>query len=127
MVDDGPRRDRDDLPNLARVGDEVFEVLRAPERRFVLYFLLEHPTVSVDELADVVTGWEGAGTHGMATRDDRERVRADLLHRHLPKLSGAGMVEYDRGTGTVRSTLRSPVENRLVRWAYRREGAGGRR
>ncbi|MFC4437150.1 hypothetical protein ACFO3C_05525 [Halostagnicola sp. GCM10023398] len=39
------------------VIDDAFSVLRNRNRRYALYFLLEHETASLEEVADVVTGW----------------------------------------------------------------------
>lgn len=125
MGHDGGERDSKMPPDIVGVDDAVFDVLANAERRFAIYYLLEHRTASVEDLADVVTGWSGAATHGMATPEDWDRVHAGLLHRHLPAMSDAGLVEYDAAAGTVRLTISSPTVVELVRWALQREGAEG--
>lgn len=98
---DGPERGRS-----AEV-DATFEVLSAAERRHALYYLREHEAATLDELATVVAGWLRAREDeaGVATPEDRERVRAELHHVHLPRLAAAGIVCYDLDSGEV--TLRA--------------------
>ncbi|MFC4543821.1 hypothetical protein ACFO5R_17995 [Halosolutus amylolyticus] len=84
--------------------DHGFVALRNQERRYALYFLLEQETASVAELADVVVGWMGASTNGMATRRERDRAYRTLVHQHVPVLVEFGIVDYDGGTKTVSMT-----------------------
>lgn len=39
-----------------------------------------------------------------------ETIRAKLHHSHLPKLSEAGVIDYDRRQGTIRFTPTPPLE-----------------
>lgn len=80
------------------IDDRLFEALSDRHRRYALYFLLEHGSVSVEELADVVVGWLYATEPGMVSRAQRDRIHIDLVHRHLPVLEAAEMVSIDEGT-----------------------------
>jgi hypothetical protein len=89
-----------DLDALRAVGDdpdldELFGVLSDRQARLTLAYLSERPTVTLDDLADVVTGAEAAATDDVATPADRKRVRVRLYHVVLPKLVDAGYVEFD--------------------------------
>lgn len=104
------------LDRLDDVDDAVFAALADRERRAVVYFLHEHGTATVAELADVVTGWVH-GARGVATSDDRERVRVALHHVHLPRLAAAGLVTYDADGQRVELATLTAAEEALVAWA----------
>ncbi|WP_255169733.1 DUF7344 domain-containing protein [Natrononativus amylolyticus] len=93
-----PHGDSHDRDRGADSMDELFTALRNRDRRYALYFLLEHRTVSVDELADVVAGWTRATAYGMASRRVRDHVLLTLRHRHVPALVEAGLVRTENGT-----------------------------
>lgn len=99
MPDD---RRHPDAPSL-RGGDvdDAFATLRNRERRFALYFLLEHETAPIEELADVVVGWTAASTGATASRRRRNRVYVDLVHSHVPAMADAGLVSYDETDANV--------------------------
>lgn len=87
---------------MARCQDEVavheridrsLDLLGSAYRRRVVYVLRENRTATIDELADAVVD------AGLA--DDRDRVRASLVHVHLPKLRDFDVVEYAGLDGTV--------------------------
>ena len=74
----------------------VFELLSDPRRRFVVSYLQDCRRTKLDELADVVTGWEESRRgDAIATREKREAVAVRLHHVDLPKLAAAGVLEYD--------------------------------
>lgn len=82
--------------------DAVFDVLRSPRRRYVLYQLSERSEpMGVDALAARVAAWEDEPDGGGADGDDRRRVLASLHHTHLPKLIELGLVEYDEAERRV--------------------------
>lgn len=100
------------------IDDEVFVAFRNRHRRYVLYYLSEHEAVPVDELADVLAGWEALES-GFATRDDWAALRATLRHRHLPLLEDAGLIDRDDGRVT-RADWAEPVPT-FVRRGIERE------
>lgn len=108
---------------LGPVDDEVIATLADEERRVVLYFLREHGSASLSELADVVTGWTRT-ERGVASPEDRDRVRAALHHVHLPKLESVGLVSYDADSQTVRPQSLSAPEAALLEWASELDAAG---
>lgn len=64
-------------------------------RRIASAMLDQDGLVTVDDLTGL-----------LADRDaDRETVRLNLYHRHLPKLDDAGVVEYDWRSGDVVLTV----------------------
>ncbi|MCU4741761.1 hypothetical protein OB955_17670 [Halobacteria archaeon AArc-m2/3/4] len=103
------------------VSDDVFTAMQHRDRRYTLYFLLEHDGTSVDELADVVTGWTHVGEYGMVGRADWTRVYTALLHQHLPMMESAGLLVFDREGGVIDRTEWSPSLVRIVRLAHNAE------
>jgi DNA-binding transcriptional ArsR family regulator len=65
--------------------DMVFDMLRAPRRRYILHRLHERrePT-TVSSLANWLTHYEPTA--------DPERIELSLTHSHLPKLENAGLI-----------------------------------
>lgn len=75
--------------------DTVFRVLSHERRRAVIRELSDQDEVAVGELVTTVfTTAAGLGTN-------REGVKADLYHTHLPKLDEADVIDYDADTETV--------------------------
>lgn len=97
--------------------DVLFDVLGDQTRRRLLWYLLDESSASVDELTDVLVGWELAGSWVVDT-DRRGRIAASLHHVHLPKLVAAGLVDYDRDAGTVSLASLAPSVAEMVRFAY---------
>jgi hypothetical protein len=79
-------------------------VLRAvsdPRRREVLYYLREHDTATIGELARHCAAVETGESPEDVPTERYERIRTQLHHTHLPKLTDALVVEYDERTNTV--------------------------
>lgn len=103
------------------LDDDVYRALASRRRRYAVYALMEWDRVSMDELADVLTGWLYASEYRMATPDDRNRLITELRHEHVHMLRKAGLAGYDSsGDGLVLPELAYPVA-RLLRWARRNE------
>ncbi|QSW98341.1 DUF7344 domain-containing protein [Haloterrigena alkaliphila] len=81
--------------------DDAFLALRDRDRRFALYFLLEHETASVAELADVVTAWSHAADGGVIEPQCRNQRYRRLLQTHVPKLADVGVVAHDEEADRV--------------------------
>lgn len=81
--------------------DLVFGLLSSGRRRRLLYRLDGARVVTVEELAAHVAA-EDLGVPVAEVGDEhRERVEAELLANHLPRLEDAGVLEYDRRSGDV--------------------------
>jgi DNA-binding transcriptional ArsR family regulator len=74
--------------------DRLLDALSHRRRRHALYELRgADGAVAVADLADAVAADLDAA---------RDRVAASLHHHHVPKLSDAGLVDYDDRSGDVR-------------------------
>ena len=82
-------------PTVSPSADDLYAALARYPRRRVLSYLLEQPTASVDELADLLVGWEAAARDRSMGPDERTRVLLELVHVHLPHLDDAELVVYD--------------------------------
>lgn len=95
--------------------DEFLELLADRRRRYALYCLDEadETVVSLEELSDQVVqrerNWDDDGT---PAEDHGENVRIELHHNHLPRLSDAGLIDYDSRTKTVNNREGSS----LIKW-----------
>ena len=75
----------------------LFELLADDRRRYALHYLSRKVgAVDLSELAEQIALQEGE-----PTRDHYDRVLTGLYHRHLPRLTDAGVVRYDPERETV--------------------------
>lgn len=75
----------------------IFGLLADERRQLTLRYLAQSVgAVHLSDLADQIALWEGEHT-----ADRYERVATSLVHTHLPKLSAAGLVDYDREADLV--------------------------
>ena len=96
--------------------DQFYRALASARRRRLLSFVIEHADSTVDELATVLAGWETTETGTMATDEDHDQLRLELMHVHLPLLEDLGLVEYDADTGVVRvDDVDAAVEDLITR------------
>ena len=83
--------------------DLVFEVLKSPRRRYVLYYLRKNGGwIDLSDVTEQVAAWENDTTIGELESEQRKRVYISLYQTHLPKLDEAGVVEYDQTRGVIR-------------------------
>ena len=102
--------DGDDYPP----PDDLFKALANSKRRRVLAALPDGSEMSVDELTDILVGWQSTAD-GPANPDEWAKVKIELVHAHLPLLADAGLVTYeDEEIG--RAAYPEPVEE-LVTFA----------
>lgn len=89
------------VPSL--VGPNVVDVLSSRRRRYVLYYLLDSSdgVTELDDLADQLQRWERAADDEVPD-DHGVRIATALHHVDLPKLSDAGIVDFDPRSGAVR-------------------------
>jgi len=90
--------------------DELIELVGDRRRRSVLCVLRQEPknTLEFDELVETLHA--DGSTEGSA--DGRE-VALDLHHKHLPRLTDADVLTYDRKTETVRYESDADLESVL--------------
>lgn len=74
--------------------DRFYRALANHRRRIAIRVLETNRVMELDALADAIASREPDGR-------DEEEVRITLVHQHLPLLSDAGIVEYDRDAGRV--------------------------
>jgi len=102
--------------------DDLFRALANDKRRRLLTVLDDEEPTGLDDLTDVLVGWE-ATIDGPAGPDEWAQVKIELVHAHLPLLSDAGLVTHDTEADEVSlESLPTPVES-LVTFAGQYEEA----
>lgn len=84
--------------------EAIFKCLTDPQRRYILYYLQEHETATVDELARQIAAWETEQSPGDVSSEQRERIATALHHQHLPTLADALFIDYDQRSESIRYT-----------------------
>ena len=95
--------------------DQFYRALRSVHRRRLLYYLLDNPESTVQEIATVLCGWQASTTGTMKTPEDRSDVLLVLKHNHLPRLADAEMVDYNPQNGTVHLESLHPFVADIIR------------
>lgn len=105
----------------ARFADDVFyRALAAQPRRRLLSYLLDREQCSIEELVDVLCGWETTSSR-MVDSERAHQVHIELVHNHLPLLEAAGLLQYDPSDGeVVAEPLAAPV-GELIRRSVQAE------
>ncbi|WP_276301940.1 DUF7344 domain-containing protein [Halorussus lipolyticus] len=94
--------------------DSVFRALSDHRRRYVCHYLLQaDDSLRVDALAELLTASMTEKTRAVLTSAEIEKTRTELRRIHLPKLTEAGIVEYDDEREVVRLTESPGVANTL--------------
>lgn len=96
-------------------ASEILEVLTDRERRSVLYHLQEETVADVDDVARTVAAATADVPPDGVDERERSRVHDRLVHLHLPKMVDAGLVEWDRRSGTVRYAHPPDVLSAILR------------
>lgn len=114
MGENSSKRERNEHPHDAGRGtppgladDRLYRALASRPRRRLLYYLLDSAEASVEELAEMLLGWEASGERTQAQQYDRTII--SLRHTHLPALADAGLLAYDPSTATA--TIRKLDDN----------------
>lgn len=82
--------------------DELLAALADSRRRNIVYYLRDAEQITIETLSRQVASWEHDTPASETTPEMRENALLDLTHAHLPALSEAGLVEYDRRSGAIR-------------------------
>lgn len=81
--------------------DTVFTLLADSRRRYVCYHFLKTEYATLENLSRRIAGWEAGVAPRAVSEDDREAVAVSLVHKHLPRLADADVVDYDVRSGDV--------------------------
>lgn len=101
MQDDEAATDDEESASLELEKDVVFELLKNHRRRNVLTHIRDHGETALGDLAEAIAAEENDTTVTDLSADERKRVYIGLYQTHLPKMDGAGVVEYDQNRGVV--------------------------
>lgn len=73
--------------------NEVFKSLATPEKRQALYVMRHLEEVDLDDLVANLQ---------LPSGKSYDQMRTSIAHVHMPQLEGAGLLEYERDSDTVR-------------------------
>jgi hypothetical protein len=91
--------------------DTIFELLRNDRRRRVLEYLDENDgEATLSDLAERIAAIENDTTEQALSSQQRKRVYVGLYQCHLPKMDGAGVIDFDENRGDV---VRKPAADQL--------------
>jgi predicted transcriptional regulator len=100
-VDDGGKTEEESHASPLR-KETVFEMLGNERRRHVIDLLREEKAArSLDSLAKRVAARENDTTVDALAARERKRVYTSLQQTHLPKMDDAGILAFDKNSGTV--------------------------
>lgn len=95
---------------------EVFELLSADRRQAVLIYLdATDGSTTLGEMAEHIACKECGCSRSELTSQQRKRVYVGLYQCHLPKMSEAGVIDYNSDRGTLSLGDRS---ERLLKYLY---------
>ncbi|WP_254763740.1 DUF7344 domain-containing protein [Natrinema marinum] len=101
----GERFDPDPFVLRAAAGelpvDDVLRLLTDRYARYAIVYLHDHPTVTLEELADVVVATDASVRGSIAEPSDRDPIRTQLYHVILPRLEALGFVAFDAEANAV--------------------------
>lgn len=101
--------------------DNLFRAVADSDRRRLLAVLAGESEMALDDLADVLVGWEST-VDGPAGPDEWAQVKIELVHMHLPLLAEAGLITHDDDDVVRLAANPAPVEE-LVTFATEYEEA----
>lgn len=82
--------------------DDVFDLLRLEQRRYVLYYLEQQDRpVPISEVAMKVQEWENEAVSPQDFDNIVEELTIQLQHRDIPKLRKAEYIEYDPASNEI--------------------------
>lgn len=86
--------------------NDTFEVLSNRRRRYMLHYLKgsEERARELSDISTQVAAWENEIDPDSITYADRKNVHTSLYQFHAPKMERAGIIEYNRPSGTIRLT-----------------------
>ena len=80
----------------------LFDILSNRRRRYAVFAISGTEEVELGTLAERIAAWENEQPESAVTSDERKRVYTSLQQSHIPKLSEAGLVDYDDRASVVR-------------------------
>lgn len=75
--------------------DRYLRALNDRHRRQVLYYLDDHGTANVEELARHIAAPESNHSSSGVPEEEWTPIQTQLYHQHLPRLEEYGIVDYD--------------------------------
>lgn len=81
--------------------DAIFALLADHRRRYALWYLREHGSMRLPDLAEEVARRKYDTTIPELPEEEIKHLYMDLWHTHIPKLADADVVRYNQDRDTV--------------------------
>lgn len=82
--------------------DRYLRALSDRDRRYLLYYLDEHGSGEIEEIARYIVARESNRSLSSISEEDSKRMQAKLHHEHLPRLRDYGVIDFDERQGDIR-------------------------
>lgn len=92
--------------NTQELSEEIiFDMLQNSRRRYSIDYLKQaNSPVELRKLVDQIAAWETDKETWEVSSNERQRVHVSMLQSHIPALSEAGLIQYDREAKTLKLT-----------------------
>lgn len=89
--------------------DAMLDILANPHRRYMIEYLREQPdeTAAFEDVTKYIIARVGQLQGRQPNHDD---VQVNIQHHHIPKMSDAGILEFDVRSQTIRYRPNEPIE-----------------
>lgn len=101
--------------------DEILSALSTKSRRYILYYLQEAETATLDDLTRQLVAWETNQPPADVAEGAIERKRVQVYHHHLPKLAESHLIEFDERSGAVRYKHPPTLLEQFLSWCAKLE------
>lgn len=81
--------------------DRILLALSEPQRRYLLYYLQRQGDAYIEQASRFIAACEGDCEPCEVSEDQASRIKRELYHVHLPKLSEENIIDYDRRSGAM--------------------------
>lgn len=81
--------------------DRILLALSEPQRRYLLYYLERQGDAYIEQASRFIAACEHDCETGEVSEDRASKVKRELYHVHLPKLSEENIIDYDRRSGAM--------------------------
>ncbi|WP_425433256.1 DUF7344 domain-containing protein [Haloarcula nitratireducens] len=84
--------------------DKILTALADNRRRTTLYYLQEHQTLPLPDVAELVAEREHEATVAELSGEEVKRIYLSLYHTHVPRLVDAALAHYEQEDDLVAAT-----------------------
>ncbi|QLG47435.1 DUF7344 domain-containing protein [Natrinema halophilum] len=84
--------------------DDVLRLFADRHARYAVVYLIDNPTPTLEDLADVIAAKDATNESTIAAPADRNQIRTHLYHAILPRIEALGFITFETETNAVTGT-----------------------